>query len=119
MHAFLTSSPAIVLAQEGAPAAPGGGSSSLLLTFLPIILVFAIFYFLVIRPDKKRRAERQAMVDALQKNDHVVTIGGIHGVVKSLSADEVVIQVDDSNNTRIRFTRNAVSEVMRKDAPEE
>jgi len=111
MHDFLTTFPAAILAQEttASKGAPGW------ITFLPLVLVFGIFYFLVIRPDKKRRAQRKDMVDALTKNDHVVTIGGIHGVVKALDAEEVVVLVDDSSNVRMKFSRNAISEVKNKD----
>jgi len=115
MDNLLTTLPYAILAQESAQAPKG----SMLITFLPFIIIIAIFYFLLIRPDKKRRVQRQAMIDALEKNDHVITIGGIHGVVKSLTADEVVLSVDDSSNTRIKFSRSAISSVQKKDSSAE
>ena len=86
---------------------PGGGSF-----FIPIILVFLIFYFLVIRPSSKERKDREAQVAALKKHDKVITNAGIYGTVMALEDDAVVLQVDDKNNVRVKFSRAAIWQVL-------
>jgi preprotein translocase subunit YajC len=98
----------ILLAAEG-PDQPS------LLTFLwPFLVIGLLFYFLMIRPEKRKRAEVAQMQDTLKKNDRVVTIGGILGVVVNTQAgsNEVTIRVDDNNNTRIRVLRSSISRVL-------
>ncbi|MDI3257494.1 MAG: preprotein translocase subunit YajC [Kyrpidia sp.] len=78
---------------------------------LSIILMFAIFYFLLIRPQQKRQKERQAMLSQLQKGDRVVTIGGIHGTIVDLDDDKVTLRVAET--TKIVFERSAISSVIK------
>ena len=82
------------------------------MAFLPIILMFAIFYFLLIRPQQKKQKELQAMVKNLKKGDRVVTSGGIVGTVHTLQDDYVVLKVGDGY-TKIEVLRSYISE-MRK-----
>ncbi len=86
-----------------------GSMTTTLITFGLIIL---IFYFLIIRPQKKKDKEAKAMIDSMKKGDRVVTIGGIHGTVVTVKETTVVIKVDD--NARIEFTKGAVSTVVQK-----
>jgi len=79
-------------------------------TLITFGLVFAIFYFLIIRPQNKRQKETKSMLASLKKGDRVVTIGGIRGTIFSLKDDTVVLKVDD--NTKIQFSRSAVSSVL-------
>jgi preprotein translocase subunit YajC len=90
---------------EGAPGAAGG-----FMTFLPFVLIIAIFYFLIIRPQNKKQKETQKMLAALKKGDKVVTIGGIHGTIQSVREQSVVVKVDD--NTKIEFSRSAISSIV-------
>lgn len=83
-------------------------------TFIMFGAIILIFYFLIIRPQKKRDKETQAMLDALKKGDKIITIGGIHGTVVAVKEKTVVIKVDD--NARIEFLKSAVSTVVNKDA---
>ena len=83
-------------------------------TIIMFVAIIAIFYFLIIRPQKKRDKETKAMLDAMKKGDKIVTIGGIHGTVVTVKDQTVVIKVDD--NTRIEFTKTAISTVLNKDA---
>lgn len=80
-----------------------------LVQLLPLIAMFAIFYFLLIRPQQKRQKAVQTMQSNLQKNDRVVTIGGLHGIIDSIDEDKVVIKCGDGS--RLTFDRNAVREV--------
>lgn len=89
-------------------------SGSMVTTLVTFVLIILIFYFLMIRPQRKRDKEAKAMLDSLKKGDKVVTIGGIHGTVVTVKDTTVVIKVDDS--ARIEFSKNAISTVTNKDA---
>jgi len=77
-----------------------------------LILMFAVVYLLLIRPQKKRDQERRAMIAAISKNDKVVTQGGIIGVVTNTKDDEVTIRIDDEKNVRIRVRRDFITGVL-------
>ncbi len=107
-----TLSSAVLLAQNDAAAPP---AVSPLLTMLPALaIIFAIFYVVIILPERKKQKSRQGLLDALKKNDRVVTIGGVCGVVASVNRDrnEVVLKVDESNNTKLVFTVSAIDHVV-------
>jgi preprotein translocase subunit YajC len=72
-----------------------------------LVAIFAIFYFLMIRPQRKRQKEHQHMMDELKRGDRVVTAGGIYGVVESLSEDSIVMKVE--SGTTMRVARNSVA----------
>jgi preprotein translocase subunit YajC len=78
--------------------------------FLPIIIMFAIFYFLLIRPQQKRAKQRNAMLAALKKGDKVVTIGGMHGTIQDLTDDTVTLRI--AHNVNVTFDRGAVNTVV-------
>jgi preprotein translocase subunit YajC len=96
---------------------PGGG---LLVVALPMVFMLAVFYLLLIRPQRKQEKVRQEMLKALQKNDKVVTIGGIHGVVANVRKEDdvVTLKVDESGNVRVRVSRSAISRILDKDEGE-
>lgn len=83
---------------------------SMLMTVLPFVLIIAIFYFFIIRPQNKKQKETEKMINALKKGDKVVTIGGIHGVVSSTKEKTVIVKVDD--NTKLEFNRSAIATVV-------
>ncbi|QKS70770.1 preprotein translocase subunit YajC [Paenalkalicoccus suaedae] len=85
----------------------------LLMTLLPLILMFAIFYFLLIRPQQKRQKKVREMHDSLQKGDKIVTIGGMHGTIDAIDEGRVVINVDGTN--KLTFDRQAIREVRNAD----
>jgi preprotein translocase subunit YajC len=99
----------------GAEGSAGGAGS--LISFFPFVIIIAIFYFLIIRPQNKKQKETQRMLGALKKGDKVVTIGGIHGTIASLDGNDVIVKVDD--NTRIKFLRSAISNVTNAKNEEE
>lgn len=88
-------------------AATTGSMWTTLITFGLIIL---IFYFLIIRPQKKRDKEARDMLAAMKKGDKIVTIGGIRGTVAVVKESTVIVKVDD--NTRIEFSKNAISQIL-------
>jgi preprotein translocase subunit YajC len=81
---------------------------------LPFALIFMVFYFLMIRPQKREQNRRQEMLGAVKKNDRVVTIGGIYGVVANVQreADEVTLKVDETTNTKLRITLGSIARVL-------
>jgi preprotein translocase subunit YajC len=101
-----------LLAQDGADDAQQG---SPLTMFMPLILIGVFFYFIILRPQSKERRKHKGMLDALKKNDRVVTVGGIVGHVTNISQDgnEITLRVDD--NTRLKFVRSYISSVLTDD----
>lgn len=81
----------------------------MLVQLSPIILMLVIFYFLLIRPQQKRQKQIREMLDALQKGDKIITIGGLHGVIEAIDEDKVVL---NCNNTKLTYDRSAVREVV-------
>lgn len=79
-------------------------------TIISLVLMFAIFYFLLIRPQQKRQKQRNAMLNALKKGDKIVTIGGLHGQIVELAEDTATVKVSDS--TRLVFERSAINTVV-------
>ena len=95
----------------GGQGSQGGG----LMAYLPFILILAIMYFLMIRPQAKRQKEKQKMLEALKKGDRVITIGGIHGTVNGLKGkDKKIVNLKVSNNTNISLNRSAISGLVNK-----
>lgn len=110
---------AIVAAETGGPETGADDASqqgSPYTMFIMMGLIFVVFYFLLIRPQRKKEKDRQAqrlvMLKALKKSDHIMTIGGIHGIVASVGEDEVTIKVDEKADVRIRMSRDAISKVI-------
>lgn len=84
-----------------------GSASSPLIQFLPFIFVFAIFYFLLIAPMRKRQKALQAMIAALKKGDKVVTNGGLYGEVAAVHEEIVILKLAD--NVKVRVAKSAIS----------
>ena len=93
-------------AQKPAPQA------SPMISFFPIILIFAIFYFLLIRPQQKKEKEHRKMLTELKKNDSVITQGGIYGTVSNVKDKSVVLKIAD--NVKIEVLKSAVAHVVKK-----
>lgn len=105
----------ILLAQTTQPAQKPPGLFDGMLPLM--IAMFAIIYFLMIRPQSKERKKREATLSALKKNDRVVTIGGIMGTVTAVRDDEVTLKVDESSNTKITFSKAAIQRVLTAAGP--
>lgn len=103
----------LALVQDTQPApggSPGGGLFGNPLLLMGIL--FAILYFLVLRPERRRSKARAAMIAGVRKNDHVVTTGGIHGTVVGIRDTEVLLRVDE--NVRLRVNREAIATVLER-----
>ncbi len=79
---------------------------------LPFILIFVVMYLFLFRGPKKKQAEHKKMLNSLQKNDRVRTIGGILGTVIDVKDDEITLKVDESNNTKIKVTAGSIAAVL-------
>ena len=89
----------------GAPAGEDGGNP--IASLLPFVLMFAVLYFLILRPQMRKQKAQQRMVDELEKGHDVVTSGGIHGTISNLKDDIVVLKI--AENVKIEVSRSAVS----------
>jgi preprotein translocase subunit YajC len=104
-----------LLAQDPPKADPGAGG---LITMLPGFAIIAVlFYFLMIRPERQKQATHRSLLEGLKKNDRVVTIGGIYGVVMNVQRDqdEVTLKIDEATNAKIRVTFGAIARVIADD----
>lgn len=101
-----------ILLQAAAPAAQQGGFSGATLFFM--VAMFAIVYFMMIRPQQKRAKEMQKMLDSIQVNDKVITSSGIYGKVVSIKPDKaiVVVEIDETNHIRVDFQKSAIAAVL-------
>jgi preprotein translocase subunit YajC len=95
---------------QAAPAAGGQGGS--LLSLLPMVLIFVVFYFLLIRPQTKRAKEHRAMVAALEVGAEVVTQGGILGKVTEVSEQFLTVEIAD--NVQVKIQRHTVAQILPK-----
>jgi len=102
----------VFISEAHAQAAGGGFPGGDLMTFLPMIAIFVVFYFLLIRPQQKRAKETRAMLDALQKGDEVITAGGIVGRIAKLNEQYATVEI--APNVEISVQRAAISQLLPK-----
>ena len=95
-----------------AQTAGGTGLEGNLMSFLPIIMMFVVLYFLMIRPQMKRQKEQKSMMDALAKNDEIITVGGILGRVTKVADAYVTIEI--AENTEVVIQKSAVTMLLPK-----
>lgn len=98
----------LLFLEEAAATTADTGAAGMLMTFLPLIAIFAVFYFMMIRPEKKRKKEAEAMRSALKNGDEITTIGGITGKVVDVKEDKFVIETG-ADQVRIEFAKWALS----------
>jgi preprotein translocase subunit YajC len=91
-------------------------NQSALIQFLPLVLIFVVFYFLLIRPQQRKAKDQKSMLDALRRGDRVVTGGGIIGTVARVENPEEVT-VDIADGVRVRVLRSTISSVLAKPDP--
>jgi preprotein translocase subunit YajC len=96
---------------------PGGqaanGGQNAILQLVPLLLMFGIFYFLLIRPQQKKAREHRALLDSLKKGDQVVTAGGMHGKIVSMDNDVVTIEI--ATGVNVKFNKGHIASVAKKD----
>ncbi len=80
-----------------------------------IVLMFVLMYFILFRGPQRQKQERKKLVQSLQKNDKVQTIGGILGTIVDIKGDEITLKIDESNNTKIKITSSAIGKNFSQD----
>ena len=98
----------LAMAPQGGEA---GGGGSMVSTLIMFGAIFAIFYFMIIRPQQKRAKERDKMINEIQKGDKIVTNGGIHGTIAGL--EEKTALIDVGNNVKIKIDRAAIGNILK------
>ena len=93
----------------------GGGEPSFIASLIPLILIFVIFYFLLIRPQQKRAKEHREMVANLRRGDQVVTAGGVKGKVTKVGDDEVEVEI--AKDIKVSVIKSTISAVLSKTEP--
>jgi len=90
-------------------AGQGGGAGQMFTSLLPLILIFVIFYFLLIRPQQKRAKQHKQMIENLKKGDKVVTSGGIYGVVENVGTNTLTLKI--AENVKVKFGKGYIASV--------
>jgi preprotein translocase subunit YajC len=106
----MTFSPGADLVVAGLTPPSGSGSGAVITQLLLFAAIFAIFYFLLIRPQQKQKADRQRMLDSLKRGDRVVTSSGMHGTITALTEQTVTLRVADQ--VKLEFDRAAVGRIV-------
>lgn len=101
----------LILAQ-----AAGG---DILTMLLPFALMFFLLYLLILRPQRKKEQERLAMLQNVKRDDHVLTSGGLYGVVQLVKDNEVILKIDENNNVKVRVAKSAIVGIERGTSGEE
>lgn len=96
------------------PAAAPEDPNALLRFLMPLVVIMALFYLMMIRPQKRKEQELRNQVSNLKENDRVITIGGIYGVVTNVQRDaqRVTVRVDESTGTKLRLNMSAIARVL-------
>ncbi|MFH1421102.1 MAG: preprotein translocase subunit YajC [Planctomycetota bacterium] len=90
------------------------------LSILPLfIILFIIMYVFMILPQRRREKQRKAMLSALKKNDHVLTIGGIHGIITNIKDDRITIRIDDNKDVKLTVTSSSIASITSKEEKED
>ena len=107
----------MLISDAFAQAGQASGAGSPFSAFIPIILIFIVFYFLLIRPQQKRMKEHQAMLDSVSRGDKIVTNGGIIGTVTKVNTEERELQLEIAENVKVRVKQDMLSSVISKTEP--
>ena len=94
-----------------------GGAVGAAMQFLPLLLIFAVFYFILIRPQQQRAKETKTMLSALRRGDKVVTAGGILGTVQKVKEGSNEIEVEIAPNVRVTILRETIGNIVKGPAP--
>lgn len=84
--------------------------TSLLSSLLPFLLIIAVFYFLILRPQQKRQKERAKLLEAVNKGDKIITSGGIHGTVEGIEDNTVLVKIAD--NVKVKMDKAAIGTIV-------
>ncbi|MDT9545804.1 MAG: preprotein translocase subunit YajC [Chlorobium sp.] len=110
MHEFIS---ALLLF---APPATGGPAPNPIIQLVPLVLIFVVFYFFMIRPQQKKQKDREKVLESLKRGDRIVTIGGMHGTVAGIDTEKKTVLVQVADNTKIKFDRSAVANIDKQES---
>ena len=99
-----------------AQTAAGGGAGSLIGSMLPLVLIFGIMYFLLIRPQQKKMRDLRSMIEAVRRGDQILTSGGIIGKVIKVG-DDGIVEVEIAEGVKVKIMKSTISQVMSKTEP--
>ncbi|MBI4653481.1 MAG: preprotein translocase subunit YajC [Nitrospirae bacterium] len=94
-------------APKDAGGGPAGGTDAFFSSFFPLILIFVIFYFLLIRPQSKKAKEHRTMLENLKKGDKIITSGGIYGVIDDIDPTTATIKI--AENVKVKISRSSIA----------
>lgn len=106
---------AYAMGQAPKDAGQPGGAGTLFSSFLPLILIFVIFYFLLIRPQSKKAKEHREMLNSLKRGDKVITTGGILGVIEDIEGDTMTLKIGIKEDVRVKINRNYIAGLRKGD----
>jgi preprotein translocase subunit YajC len=104
----------LAFAMGSAPGGAAGGAGGGMAAFqqiIPLVFMFAIFYFLLIRPQQKKAKEHKALLEAMKKGDNVITAGGVHGKVTAVDSEIVTLEI--ANNVNIKITKSYIAAIKK------
>src|SRR5688572_8333406 len=104
-----------LFAQATAPAAQPASGNQMPMTFIMFGLIFLVFYFLILRPQKAQQRQQEETRNAVKKGDRVVTIGGVHGTVAGVDTTRNTVSVQVDRNVKIDFSKSAIATITRKE----
>ena len=98
-------------------AAPAGGQTpNQFIQLVPLVLIFVVFYFFMIRPQQKKQKDREKVLDSLKRGDKIITIGGVNGTVAGIDPDKETVLVPVSETTKIKFDRTAIANIDKQES---
>lgn len=103
-----------MISEAWAQGAAATNSAPAIMNFLPLLVIFGVFYFLIIRPQQQKAGEHQAMLTNLKRNDDVITAGGLHGKIIQLTDQIVTLEI--APNVRVRIDRPQIATLLSKGA---
>lgn len=93
----------------------GGQQPNPFVQIVPLVLIFIVFYFFMIRPQQKKQKERESLLDNIKRGDKVVTIGGMHGTVAGIESDKKTVLVQVADNVKLKFERSAIANIEKQE----
>ena len=94
----------------------GGDAPNPFIQLVPLVLIFVVFYFFLIRPQQKKQKEREKVLESLKRGDRAITIGGLHGTVAGIDTEKKTVLLQVGDNLKLTFDRTAVATVDKQDA---
>jgi len=93
----------------------GGATPNPFVQLVPLVLIFVVFYFFMIRPQQKKQKDREALLNDIKRGDRIVTIGGIHGTVAGIETEKKTVLVQVADNVKIKFERSAIANIEKQE----